>query len=156
MLSIIPLVEGPGDIEAVPTLLHKVLTDLGQWQWYVGPPYKVNSLGALQKKLSSVLQNVAKEKNCGAILLLLDLDDGCPVDSALRLAAEIRKLNLRQPVAIVFAHGEYEAWFLASLSTIAGYHGLPKDVVYEGGVENKRDVKGWLKAQKLALLSAAL
>jgi hypothetical protein len=57
-------------------------------------------------------------------------------------------LNLAQPIAIVFAHREYEAWFLASLPTIAGHHGLPSDVVYEGDVERKRDVKGWLTKHK--------
>jgi len=35
----------------------------------------------------------------------------------------------------------------ASLPTIAGHYGLPKDVVYEGDVERKRDVKGWLRTQ---------
>ena len=59
----------------------------------------------------------------------------------------IRSLNLAPPVAIVFAYREYEAWFLATLSSIAGHYDLPSDVVYEGDVEAKRNVKGWLKAQ---------
>ena len=59
----------------------------------------------------------------------------------------IRSLNLAPPVAVVFAYREYEAWFLATLSSIAGHYDLPSDVVYEGDVEAKRNVKGWLKAQ---------
>jgi len=84
--------------------------------------------------------------SAGAILIALDLDDGCPKKEALQLASEIRPFNLPVPVAIVFACREYEAWFLASLPTIAGHYGLPKDVVYEGDVESKRDAKGWLRA----------
>jgi hypothetical protein len=86
-------------------------------------------------------------KNCGAVLIQLDLDDGCPVDTAQSLAEAIRKFNLPKPVAIVFAHREYEAWFLASLPTIAGHHGLPPNLVYEGDVEAKRGVKEWLNNQ---------
>ena len=147
MPNIIPLVEGLGDIEAVPVLLYKILHDLQQWTWHVGRPYRAKSLDALRKNLHSLLWNAAAEKNCGALLVLLDLDDGCPKKEVEKLAQEIRALNLPQPVAIVFAHREYEAWFLASLPTIVGHHGLPSNVVYEGDVEGKRDVKGWLRSQ---------
>jgi len=49
---------------------------------------------------------------------------------------------------IVFAHREYEAWFLASLNSIAKqYDLLPTDLKYEGNIEDRRDVKGWLTKQ---------
>jgi len=47
------------------------------------------------------------------------LDDGCPAEEAAELAEQVRGLYLRSPVAIVFAHREYEAWFLASMEVIA-------------------------------------
>ncbi|MGB0385163.1 MAG: DUF4276 family protein [Ardenticatenaceae bacterium] len=147
MPRIIPLVEGQGDVDAIPTLLYKLLHDRQEWQWHVGRPYRVRSLGALKKNLTYFVLKASKEKECAAILIVLDSDDDCPVGIAEALAAEIRKLNLAQPVAIVFAHREYEAWFLASLPTIAGHHGLPADVVYEGEVEDRRDAKGWLRQQ---------
>ncbi|MGB0386788.1 MAG: DUF4276 family protein [Ardenticatenaceae bacterium] len=146
MRAIISLVEGKGDKQALPTLITKVLSDLNNWNWYPGPPIIVHSLGRLRKQLEWYLSNAASHNNCGAILIELDLDDGCPKKEALQLAEEIRLLNLAVPVAIVFACREYEAWFLASLPTIAGHYGLPKDLIYEGDVESKRDVKGWLRA----------
>ena len=147
MRAIISLVEGEGDEKAVPSLIHKVLSDNNRWDWYAGPPIKVRSLGALRKRLRLHFSRAAQRKNCEAMLVLLDSDDDCPKEEAKKLAAEIRSLNLAQPVAIVFAHREYEAWFLASLPTIAGHHNLSPDVVYEGDVEAKRDVKGWFKKQ---------
>ena len=146
MRAIISLVEGKGDKLALPTLITKILNDLNNWNLYPGPPIIVHSLGRLRKQLEWYLSNAANHNNCGAILIALDLDDGCPKKEALQLAEEIRPLNLPVPVAIVFACREYEAWFLASLPTIAGKYGLPADVVYEGEVEGKRDVKGWLRA----------
>lgn len=147
MPRIIALVEGQGDVDAVPSLLYQLLHDRQEWQWHVGRPYRVRSLGALKKNLTYFILNASKQKDCGAILILLDSDDDCPVEVAKALATEIRKFNLLQPVAIVFANREYEAWFLASLPSIAGHHGLPADVVYEGEVETKRDAKGWLRHQ---------
>lgn len=145
MRCIISIVEGPGDIEAVPALLTRILQDEAHWQWYAGRAHKAHNLNTLRNGLEHFLRNAAKQKNCGAILILLDLDDGCPKEEAQKLASQIRLLNLFQPVAIVFAYREYEAWFLASLRTIAGHHNVPSDVVYEGEAESKRDVKGWFK-----------
>ena len=61
----------------------------------------------------------------------------------------MRKFHLHCPVAIVFAHREYEAWFLASMETIARGSGnsFGPDLVYEGDVETRRGVKEWLTHQ---------
>ena len=141
------VVEGQGDEEAVPSLIHKVLSDLNRWDWYAGRPIRVGSLGKLRKELKWYLSAAIGMSNCAAILILLDSDDSCPFEEALKLTEEIRQLNLTVPVAIVFAHREYEAWFLASLPSIAGHYGLPANVLYEGDVEKKRDAKGWLKTR---------
>lgn len=149
MRSIISIVEGLGDIKAVPALLTRILQNEGQWSWYAGKAHQAHNLHTLKKGLERFLRHAANEKNCAAILILLDLDDGCPKKEAESLALEIQTFNLPQPVAIAFAHREYEAWFLASLPTIAGHYGLPSDVLYEGDVESKRDAKGWFKQRML-------
>ena len=147
MRAIISLVEGQGDQKAVPSLINKVLSDLSVWDWYPGRPFRVGSLGKLRKELEWYLSTAVGMNNCAALLILLDSDDSCPKKEALMLAEEIRPLNLPVPVAIVFARREYEAWFLASLPSLASHHGLPANIVYSGDVEEKRDAKGWLKAQ---------
>jgi hypothetical protein len=150
MPRIVPIVEGHGEIDAVPLLLRKILGQRQWWDWSVALPKRVGNLGNLKKRLDDFIQYAQKEKDCGAILILLDLDDGCPADEARALAARVRQLPLRCPVAIVLAHREYEAWFLASLDTIAGSHDLPADLTFEGDVERIRGVKEWLTAQKPA------
>jgi hypothetical protein len=147
MRALISLVEGEGDKDAIPTLLTKILHDFQQWNWYVGETIIVRSLGKLYKNLATYLTHAASKNNCAAVLIVLDSDDDCPVDTAYKLADKIQPLGFAQPIAIVFAHREYEAWFLASLPTIAGHHDLPKDVVYEGDVEVRRNVKGWFEAR---------
>ena len=149
MPKIMTLVEGPGDIDAVPGLLYNILHQRHQWwDWQVAPPKQVRGLGALKKRLDRLMIYSEREVEGGGILILLDLDDGCPKTEALNLAQQIRSLNLSCPVAIVFACREYEAWFLASLSTIAkNTEILPTDLKYEGNVEAIRGVKGWLTRQ---------
>ena len=146
MPKIVPIVEGEGDIEAVPILLRRVLYEsLQQYAWGVTFPKKAHSLPALRKKLENYLRYAAMEEDAHAILILLDLDDGCPMVEAQRLADDIRALSSKLPVAIVLAHREYEAWFLASIETIApGFHQNPTP---PSNVESIRDAKGWISRQ---------
>ncbi len=46
----------------------------------------------------------------------------------------------------MLAHREYEAWFLASIESLAGQYGLPEEIQYVGDPEAKRGVKEWLSA----------
>jgi hypothetical protein len=140
-------VEGHGEVDAVPLLLRRILRHHQWWNWSVALPKRAGSLGRLRKRLDDFIRYAHKEKDCKAILILLDLDDGCPAKEARDLAEQARKLNPRCPVAIVLAHREYETWFLASLDTIAGSHNLPSDLTFEGNVEDKRGAKEWLTAQ---------
>ena len=64
---------------------------------------KAGGLGTLKKRFTQLLQYAATSEDCGGILVLMDLDDGCPRDEAAALAAEARTLNLACPVVIVFA-----------------------------------------------------
>ncbi|MBI4772256.1 MAG: DUF4276 family protein [Chloroflexi bacterium] len=55
-------------------------------------------------------------------------------------------------MSVVVARWEYEAWFLASLETIAGkpikgLPGLPETARFEGEVEAVRSPKGWIEAR---------
>ena len=143
MPSLIALVEGDGEVAAVPGLLTAVLRHLGRHGWYVGErqPAKVRSLSAFRKHLASHA-GYLRIKNPGGVLVLLDLDDGCPKAEALQLADELRPHGLPFPVAVVLACREYEAWFLASLRTIApGSADLPDDATFDGDPERPRDCK---------------
>lgn len=72
MRCIICIVEGLGDVKAVPALLTRILQNEGQWNWYAGRAHQAHNLDTLKKGLERFLRNAANEKNCGAILILLD------------------------------------------------------------------------------------
>ncbi len=158
MPKIIPIVEGEGDMRAVPILLRRVLHEVfQQYTWNVARPKKAHSLSALRKRLSDYIRYAEMERDAQAILILLDLDDGCPAIEAQQLADDIRAASPQLPVAIILAHREYEAWFLASVDTIAQqegqkYHFTPtflQNATVPANAENIRDAKGWLSKHML-------
>jgi len=148
MPFIVPIIEGDGDLQAVPILLRRILQEqLGIYDWQVKTPKKAHSLPVLTSKLEQYLHYCLSEPQCSAILILLDLDDGCPAQAAQELTRRIRALHVTCPVAVVLAHREYEAWFLASLESLGGHAGLPLNLTYPGDVERLRGVKEWLGRQ---------
>ena len=147
MKKLIPIIEGDGEMKAIPNLLSRILTMKQAYDWGVGRPIQGKSLGHLRKNLSRFLA-LAELEGAAATIIILDLDDGCPRHEAASLVQEIKAIGGRvNPVAVVFAHREYEAWLLASLATIAGQYHIPLDAAFSGEVESLRDVKGWFTRQ---------
>ncbi|MBA4420606.1 MAG: hypothetical protein C0391_05615 [Anaerolinea sp.] len=143
MPKIVPIVEGPGDIEAVPELLRRILYDLYHvYDWEIAHPLKANNLTTLRNNVNSFITYAHRIPGCGAVLILLDLDDGCPKIEALSLANEIRHTyHFTYPTCVVLAHCEYESWFLASLDTIAGNCDIPEGLSSSSLAENRRGAK---------------
>jgi hypothetical protein len=144
----VPIVEGPGDVEALPVLLRRLLYE--RYQRYsveVARPKKAGGSGGLVRRLEAFLQYAAKTPECGAILVLLDADDKCPKELADSLASRAKTLGLDKPTAIVCAKCEYETWFLASLDTIRGRAAISATASFTGDIESLRGVKEWLSIQ---------
>ena len=145
MPRIVPIVEGEGDVAAAPLLIRRILAHQQIRGWVVDRPIKAGGIGAVKKKLERLIGLAELRDGCQAILILLDLDDGCPKEAAGELMESIGQCFNRHPVAVVFAHREYEAWFLASVEDIAGTHGIPPETRFEGNPEKIRGAKEWLK-----------
>jgi hypothetical protein len=124
MPLMIPIVEGHGDCLSVPLLLRRILYERCKaYEWRVTGALRAGKLAHLRKRLEHYLRlaeiRAAQEREQGATLILLDLDDGCPKEEAQELAAIIRAAGSKLPVAIVFAHREFETWILAGMEELA-------------------------------------
>lgn len=118
------LVEGPGDVAAVPRLIHTALARLGIQEVFTdNRPMKVGDLPKLRREgeLEKHLRYAAA-KPFDIVLLALDCDDDCPVTVATELARRAAAMvpALAKPVGIVLFHREFETLFLHSLEAIAG------------------------------------
>ena len=148
MLSIVPIVEGPGDVQALPVLLRKILYErLSRYDIQVTKPKNSNGRGKLLKRFESYLEYAAIEPRCGAILVLIDADDDCPVELARGLVGRCTAVAIGKPAVVVCATREYEAWILASLDTVKGQSKISESASFTGDVENLRELKKWLTDQ---------
>lgn len=82
----------------------------------------------------------------GAILILHDADDACPV----QLSAELRQRTARadRVISVVLANKEFEAWFIASADSLReiGYLTRISDPS-ESGPDSVRGAKEWLSTR---------
>ena len=150
---IVPIVEGDGEVKAIPHLLRRVLGELhGRYDIRIQRPINARGKPNLLKRFGSFLEYARRDRECNAVLVLLDGDEDCPRDLAACLVQTAAGLNLGVPVAIVCAHREYEAWFVANLKSGAGDKiraslGLSETAVYEGDIESIGSPKGWIQVR---------
>ena len=151
-LTIVPVVEGPGDVAALPELLGRILRERFNRPDVIVAQGKsgvvtTNGRQKLESKLENFLRHAQNKPECDAILVLLDADDDCPVELAQRLLQRCEQIGLNRPVQIVCAHRSYESWFLASLDTIKGQRGISDTAVLSQAAEDVSNPKQWLTDQ---------
>ena len=151
MTTIIPVVEGAGDVDAFPVLLRRILVER-----YHRPDVSVaqrnmvvraNGRSNLERKFENFLQYAQYKPECDAILVLLDTYGRCPVVLAQGLTDRCVQMGLTPPVEIVCAHWSYESWFLASLDTIKGHRGISDAAALSQEAEDIPNPKLWLTNQ---------
>ncbi|MCP5230941.1 MAG: DUF4276 family protein [Zoogloeaceae bacterium] len=151
MTTVAAIVEGDGEVAALPILLRR----LGEWRTpdiytQVLPPIRVHRDRFLNREEDfrrHLLLAAAKCGEDGWILVLLDADDDCPADLGKRILDLARAHVPHRRVSVVLANREYEAWFIAAAESLDGQRGFafnPRDVIE---AERPRDAKGWMKAR---------
>ncbi len=152
--QIAAIVEGPGEENAVPSLVRRILWERLRRYDIEIPRAKVKVAKGKENLTGKFEEFIeyAMEDGCDAILVLLDADEECPVELASKLAARASALNASVPIAIVCAKSEYETWFICSLSDIEGDGirqslGLPPSVVCPENAESIRGAKEWLRVR---------
>lgn len=145
------IVEGHGEIEAVPLLIRRCAQHIGiAARIFVPKPVRVprNKLDK-PHELERAIQLAANKAGDGCgILILADADDGCPASEGPKLLQRgMQQANGRFPVSVVLANSEFETWFLASAASLAGQRGLAADLTPPASPESIRDAKGWLSAR---------
>ena len=146
------IVEGDGEVQAVPELIRRILYEkFNRYDVVLAKPYNAHGNGNLTVVggLERFLGLTRRQSDCIGVLALLDAEEEhlkCPPSLILQLARRTRKLRLPFPAVVVCAVCEYESWFLTSLHTI-GANFLNPEAVYTGDPEHECGAKGWLSHQ---------
>ena len=118
-MKIQPVVEGHGEVEAVPVLLRRLLTEAQIAGVVVGKPIRrTRSELATEEGLARSIALARGQPNCAAILVLFDGDDDCPAELGPTAQRWANAAARNVPCAVCIAHREYEAWFLATLDSL--------------------------------------
>lgn len=164
--AIQPIVEGHGEVAALPVLLRRFLELAQVWDVRVGKPIRQpRDRLARRPPLERVVQLARIQEDCRAILIVLDGDRDCPAELGPRLVGWAAGPAAGIPCEVVVAHREYEAWFLASLPSLRGVCGIRPDAAAHPEPEGPRGVKeqirkrmeagrGYLEATDQPALSA--
>ena len=141
------IVEGQGDVAAVPVLIRRIASDLDPELIIEIPrPIRVkrNQVVRPDQLEQEVELAVQKISGKGAIFIVLDSDDDCPAQLGPELLRSTSQVRSDIPIAVVLAKREFEAWFLAAAESLRGERGLNNNIHPPNDPEGIRDAKGWL------------
>jgi Domain of unknown function (DUF4276) len=145
---IVPIVEGHGEVPAVPILFRRVIAELN-------PGVAVDLARSIRRPRGTLLKEGGIEDavklgalemgEAGAIFVLLDSEGDCPAELAPPLLARAQNARPDKQVSLVLAHQEFEAWFLAAASSLQGGRGLSEEIEDHDNPESVHGCKEWLE-----------
>ena len=148
--AIAAIVEGKGEVLAVPRLLHRILRErCGRHDVRVRPPYRLDRGHMTRADRHQIAARIMALRLAAfdgdrLLLVLFDADDDCAATIAPHLRRSLLTVvvdgaGLRTDVSVVLAVREYEAWFLAASESLGG------PAVSDTEIERIRDCKGFVR-----------
>lgn len=143
------VVEGHGEVEALPVLIRRIAELVGfEGDLRLNPPIRVKS-GSFLKDQDYFHRYVALAAAKaaafdGSLLILLDCEDDCPAILGPALLQRAQAVRANVEIFVGFAYREYETWFLTAAPSLRGQRGLPQDLERPADAERVRNAKGWL------------
>jgi hypothetical protein len=146
-----PIVEGYGEVSAVPVLIRNLSHLMSVYDIRVGSPIRRHRSKLVKRDTLEQAIKLAKiQTGCRAIVVLLDADDDCPKTVAPNLQQWASRAARPLACSVVVANKEYEGWFLSCIESLRGCRGILTTAISEPNPENIRDAKGRLEEKMLA------
>ena len=146
-MNIQPIVEGHGEVAAVPVLLRRLVAEAQAWRIVIAPPIRRPRNQLVQQRGLDIAVNLALHRRCDAILIMFDGDDDCPAELGPIVHGWATAAARGVPCEIVLPHREYESWFLASVESLRGVRGVRVDAPLHPDPEAPRGAKENLEAR---------
>ncbi len=114
------VVEGPGDVAAVPLLLRRWLHLQGEFRDLLGKPVNCNgrTKALARNGLEGKVATAIARPGCKGVLVILDGEGDAVCSLGPNLLSRARSVT-GAPVALTLADTKYEAWLCASAETLA-------------------------------------
>jgi hypothetical protein len=149
-MKLLPVVEGEGDMKAVPALIRNVLSFHTRFDVEILTPHRRGEWPAVKRQFDRYFQVACVEQ--APIIWVMDFDcEECISEEAETRWALDRAKSLGSPVPleICFMVKEFESLFLADEETTRRVLAdIPADVPFPSNPESVRDAKGWLSTAR--------
>jgi len=150
MRQLLTIVEGDGDVRAVPVLIRKTLEKNGIFDVKLLPIQRRGEYPSVKKHFDAYFMAAIKEKS--PILWIMDFDAkgyDCPHTEASKILSRAQTLRPNWPLKIAFLVKEYETLFLHDeQATRTVFPDIPKQVEFPKNPKEIRGAKEWLSAQR--------
>jgi len=153
MSTIACIVEGHGEVKALPVMLRRLAERLGVFDLQLPEPIRVPRARFLNRDDEferMVALASLKAADDGLVLIVLDADDDCPVTLSRDVSAKALPVLRGAAHSVVVANREYESWLIAASPSLASKRGLPDVLDPPPNSEALRDAKGWLSERMVA------
>jgi hypothetical protein len=147
------IVEGDGEVQAVPILLRRLAQELRP-DYAIDVPYPIRvprDKLLKDRELERYFEMAVSKAEYGGVLILIDADDpveGCPATLGPSILERVTAMRADVPTLVVIAKNEYEAWFLASAESLRSQRGLGGDIEAPPDPEAVRGAKEWLRDRR--------
>ncbi len=150
------VVEGHGDVAAVPVLLRRLAEEEERYDIMFPRPVRcpktkfIRGVDIEYEELERAIAFATKKlpsADEGAVLILIDADEACPADVGPRILGVAQKIRPDVQFGVVLAKQEFEAWFAASIESLKAQGRFPEDAQSHPSPEDLSDAKGYLRTQ---------
>lgn len=142
--TIASIVEGHGEVQALPLLLRRIAAELFSVHVHVPPPHRVkrNQMTTGDLLSRAARTQVSRVTGTGGVLVVADADKDC----AVRLANELRESAKPVEVEVAVAVCEFGSWFLAGVESLRSHRAMGDAASFAGNPEDRRGAKEALSA----------
>ncbi len=138
-MNIQPIVEGDGEVLALPVLLRRLIAVANAYSIGVSRPIRRSRTDlAREDGIREAVRLARLDPACVAILIVLDGDDDCPKDLSPRVQVWGQAAATPLPCYVVMPNREFEAWFLATIESLRGRRGIRHDATSHPDPESPR------------------
>lgn len=137
------VVEGAGDLHAVPVILRRFMHSIGDYRDILGKPVPAHGRDkALRAKgIEGFVATAAARPGCVGVLVVLDGEGDCVAELGPMLLDRARSVT-GKPVLVVLADRDFESWLFASAET------LDLDIAYDGARQGQSAISEAIRPAK--------
>ena len=147
-VNIQPVVEGHGEVEAVPVLLRRLRDEAGAWTVEIERPIRrPRSQLTSELGIGRAVEIARRQPACEAILIVFDGDQDCPAELGPKVQGWATAAARGLPCEVALPHREYEAWFLATIESLRTHPRslIKTDAASHPDPEKPLDAKGQMR-----------